>query len=360
MTTNPQSTQSPEGRYRARHSTRLHLAAGAVAVALLVSACTSESAGETAPTSSSTTAPAVTTTTAPTTSDLLPGGSTTAATLTEAPAPDDLPPIALVVNPEGVGVYDLATGDLIGLVEPPALDIGQSPDEAVEFVSGDLAPDQTLYVARRDPDGAQTVESHALDGTVTEIGPGSAPAVSPTGDRVAMAGPEGELVVVDPVTSERGSLVPVAATIVESVAWEPGGERIAVGWFDGIQRGVALVEVSGTTPGAVEDLVRGREASWMDPEWTAPGRLAVVEQSLVPDAGSATGWTVNAPAQVLAVDVSTGRTSPMFEIPEGVARIDAGPDGRVLGVLTLSGELWWAADGEGGMLVDDGWSFFRW
>ncbi len=361
---NPREPGRPFGGAVGADGARSHrgfLPAVLLTVILLAAACTSESAGETAPVSSSTSGPTTTTVVAPAGTTLLPGSATTtAATLREAPAPGDLPDVALVVNPEGAGVYDLATGDLFALAEPPALDIGQDPEEAGEFTSADLAPDQTLYVARRDSTGTRTVEAHSLDGTVTPLATGSAPAVSPTGDRVALSGPDGELVIVDRVTSDTGSLVPVPGAIVESVAWEPGGDRLAVGWFDGIERGVAVVDVSGTTPGSVVDLVRGRDASWMSPDWTGPGRLAVVDQVLIPDAGSVTGWRVDSPSLVLAVDVSTGRTSPLFEMPDGVARIDAGPDGRVLGVLTLAGDLWWAADGEGGLLVEDGWRFFRW
>ncbi len=365
MTIQHRVTESGRGAGRPsrgrRRSRRSVLTGGLLTLALLAAACTSESAGETAPATSSTEAPATTTSVVPSTADLLRDGSgTTAAPLREAEPPGDLPPAALVVNPEGAGVHDLVTGDTIDLAEPPALEIGQSPDEAGRYTSGDLAADQTLYLALREPTGRQIVERHDLDGTVATVAEGSAPAVSPSGDRLALAGPEGELVILDNLTSESGSIIPVPGSIVESVAWEPGGERVAVGWFDGVDRGVAVVEVAGTEPGEVKDLVRGRDASWMDPEWTSTGRLAVVDQELVPDATSVTGWRVDQPSLVLAVDVSTGRTSPLFEMPDGVARIDAGPDGRLLGVLTLTGDLWWAADGEGGLLVADGWSFFRW
>ncbi len=287
--------------------------------------------------------------------DLAVGLNTTAASdAGDGELAGSAPSVVAVTGGPGAVFVDRASGDEFVVAMPPLLEIGDDPSLAQRFTAMTDLGQGRVAVERIGADGTSSVEVHDAQGGVASLGPGSDPVASVGGRWLAFAR-GADVQVVDVSTGQTVSTLALDGS-VDSLAWTPDSATLAAG----IDGHVVLIGVTDGELGSFESAAQPVNASWHYPTWLNSHTLAVVEQTLVADPESYSGFVADGPVRLTVTDFELDRQLSSTALDGGVVGADASPDGEAVVLVGTDGIVRWWSNGSTGLLLGGLWTSAAW
>jgi WD40 repeat protein len=264
------------------------------------------------------------------------------------------PSVVAATGGPGAVFVDRVSGDEIVVAMPALLEIGDDPSLAQRFTAmADLGQGRVV-VERVGADGTSSIEVHDASGDVVPLGPGTDPVASVGGRWLASAN-GAEVRVVDVSTGQTVSTLALDGA-VDSLAWTPDSATLAAG----IDGHVVLIGVTDGELGSFESAAQPVNASWHYPTWLNSHTLAVVEQTLVADPESYSGFVADGPVRLTVTDFELDRQLSSTALDSGVVGADASPDGEAVVLVGTDGIVRWWSNGSTGLLLSGLWTSAAW
>jgi len=310
-----------------------------VAVALVLTACTSSSEATSSPEPDTTVPPTV----APTTT-AQPFETTLGQVSRSTEQPDEVI-IALldeIVASSGnrIEVIDTQSGDRHALATVSPLRIGEDPAAGERFGAIDVGGDRRVVFETTTGDGFPRINLLTAAGERSDVGEGLHPAISPDGRVFAFLGPNGITAMWSPESLlDDGFEV---AGSVTSMRFSPSGALLAIASEDEGRGSVTIVEITpnGFAGSWVVSQPTGRQ--YLLPAWLDDDTLLVLDRA---EATDQAGQLLT----ITAADSTVVASQPLDDV---IVDLDVAPGGATALIVTAAGEIKWVGADTSGVLVD--------